>query len=295
MEIGIIGLGKMGLSLANNMSDKGIKVFGYDVNEVNEPNIDLSTTISDLVSKMSKPRIIWLMLPAGKVTNSVLIDLSELLSEGDIVIDGGNSYFIDSIENFKILNAKKIEFLDCGTSGGVVGALEGPCLMIGGDRATYNKVEKIFEIVAENGSFGYTGEIGSGHYAKMVHNGIEYAMMQAIAEGFNLMNRSEYNFDLAEVSKIWKSASIISGYLMDITHDVLIDADNYIDLSQRIDSSGEGKWTVMEGLRLETPLPTISASLNVRYASKESNQISNKLVSAMREKFGGHKTYKEEN
>lgn len=293
MEVGIIGLGKMGFALARNLSSKGVKVHGFDVRSVEDSMINTYDSVNTLIENMDAPRIVWLMLPAKDITNNMILELSEKLTEDDILIDGANAYFMDTINNYKILKNKGINYLDCGTSGGVEGALNGPCLMIGGDREVYCRVEELFKLAAENGSYGYTGLVGSGHYSKMIHNGIEYAMMQAIAEGLNLLDRSDYDYNLKEVTRIWSEASIISGYLMDVTHELLKNEDRIRSLSQRIDSSGSGKWTAMEALRLETPIPTISASLNVRYASVD-NQISNKLVSGMRNAFGGHKVYEEE-
>lgn len=289
MEIGMIGLGKMGRNLAENFVDQGVSISAFDLHVTKDQNITFFDSYESLIANLPKPRIIWLMIPAGTPTNETIKKLTKLVDREDIIIDGGNSYYKDSIGNAALCESAGIHFLDCGTSGGTKGARHGACLMVGGNKEVFQSIEEqVFQKAAIKNGYKYVGSSGAGHYCKMVHNAIEYTMMQGIAEGFSLLDQSEYNFDLEAVAEVWQHGSIISGYLMDITKQILGDEETMRALNNQINSSGEGKWAAMEALRLEVPIPTINASLNVRYSSQQEEAISNRLVSSMRHTFGGH-------
>lgn len=292
--VGVVGLGKMGLNFAFNLSDKGYEVVGYDVEEPEgDLSFNVSSNLEELVIKLQKPRKIILMLPAGEITNNTITVLSDLLDEDDIVVDAGNSYYKDSLRNYEKLQSKHIHFLDCGTSGGVEGARFGACLMIGGDKKPFNQVEDIFKALSVKDGYQYTGQPGTGHFTKMVHNGIEYGMMQSIAEGLNIIHRSDFDIDLKDVTGVWDNGSIIASYLMKITNEIFIEESDLSAIHKRIDSSGEGKWTLMEALDLGVATPTISAAMNVRNISSDDHSINNQIVASMRNKFGGHYIHKE--
>ena len=293
MDIGIIGLGKMGSNIARNLSEKGFNVIGYDRHAEHE-DIVQSSTLEHLVSQLSLPRKLWVMVPAGKPTQRVVEELLELLEPGDIIVDAGNSHFEDSVSNYDLCKSKGISFLDCGTSGGTEGALLGACFMVGGDIESFNTLKPYFESASTENGYSYVGPSGSGHYLKMIHNGIEYGMMQSIAEGFNILESSKYDFNYADVSKVWSHGSIISGYLMSTMMSIFEKDINLESLSRIVDSSGEGKWTLMEALKLGVATPVISASMNVRNQSSDKNDIQNQLLSLMRNEFGGHKLRRKE-
>jgi 6-phosphogluconate dehydrogenase len=293
MQLGLIGLGKMGYNLALNLRDHGHSVVVNDVNstQVDELAAEGCTpayTLAELCEKLPPRRVIWLMVPAGKITESVIGLLKGLLAPGDIVIDGGNSHFRASQANYAELKEIGVHFMDCGTSGGMDGARHGACTMIGGDPEAYEVVKDVLrDICVPDGSL-YTGAPGSGHFTKMVHNGIEYGMMQAMAEGFEVLDKSEYKIDFPAVAKLWNNGSVIRGWLMELMHDAFA-KDPHLDAIKGVmHSSGEGKWTLETALDLGVPTPVIALSLLMRYRSLQEDTFSGKVVAALRNEFGGH-------
>lgn len=251
MKIGLLGM--MGANLAMNFKGHQHEVIGYDLSEaacesIAEKGIQVAKDMDDLIAKLDKPRVLWLMLPCGGPTDSTIDALSEKLAADDIVIDGGNSRYTDSMQHAKICANKQIRFLDCGTSGGVSGARNGACLMVGGDKSAFDVVKDALADVAVDQGMTYTGKAGSGHFMKMVHNGIEYGMMQAIGEGFQLMKESGFDYDLVEVAKNWNHGSVIRGWLMEIVQSQLEKDPDLADVVGEVDASGEAKWTVETAL-----------------------------------------------
>lgn len=293
MEIGLIGLGKMGFNLALNMNSHKHKVVAYDLNEqakkaIGEKGIATESSIEGLVKKLPDQKIIWLMIPAGKPVDDTLQQLKGFLKAGDIVIDGGNSFFKDSIRRGKELAELKINYLDCGTSGGMEGALHGVCVMIGGDAKAFKTCESLFKDIAVDDGYLYCGESGSGHFVKMVHNGVEYGMMQAIAEGFEVMNKSEFNLNLEAVAKVWNHGSVVRSWLMELIENALRKDPGLESIKGVMHSSGEGKWTLDTALEKQIATPVIALSLLMRYRSQEQDTFSGKVVAALRNEFGGH-------
>jgi 6-phosphogluconate dehydrogenase len=295
-KVGLIGLGRMGYNLALNMIDHEIEVYAYDkvVNEEikNNKSIKLFADIKSLVKALAKPRIIWLMVPAGDITDNVINEVSGYLEKDDIIIDGGNSNYNDTLRRYQTLKEKQLNFIDCGTSGGTDGARHGASLMVGGDESIVKKIEWLFTSLATKDGYAYLGKAGSGHFVKMVHNGIEYGMMQAIGEGFELLEKSDFNLDYKEVSKVWAHGSIIEGLLMDTAYSAFKKDDKLTSIIGRVDDSGEGQWTIEAALKYKASIPVIANSLFARYKSRDEDHFSEKIVAAMRNEFGGHKVYK---
>ncbi len=298
MKIGLLGM--MGANLAMNFKGHQHEVIGYDLSEaacesIAEKGIQVAKDMDDLIAKLDKPRVFWLMLPCGGPTDSTIDALSEKLAADDIVIDGGNSRYTDSMQHAKICANKQIRFLDCGTSGGVSGARNGACLMVGGDKSAFDVVKDALADVAVDQGMTYTGKAGSGHFMKMVHNGIEYGMMQAIGEGFQLMKESGFDYDLVEVAKNWNHGLVIRGWLMEIVQSQLEKDPDLADVVGEVDASGEAKWTVETALEKNISMPVTALSLMVRSASKDQEKFSSKMVAVMRNGFGGHNVKKKEN
>lgn len=297
MNIGLIGLGKMGYHLALNMKNKGINVIAYDVSKTALSQMALEgvktvDSYESLIKVLPQPRIIWLMVPSGAIVEGVINLLSSQLSKGDIVIDGGNSLYLDSIRRYQSLKELGINFVDCGTSGGINGARNGACLMVGGEEKIVKSIENLFIAIAQKDGYAYIGKPGSGHFVKMVHNGIEYGMMQAIGEGFELMNKSDFDIDFQKVAKVWSNGSIIEGLLMKNTQDAFSKDARLTSIEGKVDDSGEGQWMIETALKHKVALPVITQSLFARYKSKDEDQFSEKVVAAIRNEFGGHAVYK---
>lgn len=297
MKIGLIGLGKMGYNLALNMKDKGIDVVAYDISEqarimINNEGIQTVNSYQALTEALPKPRIIWLMVPSGKIVEAVIEEISQLLQKDDVLIDGGNSMYLDSVRRYQAMKEKGINFVDCGTSGGTEGARNGACLMVGGEEKVVKSIEPLFEKVAQKDGYSYMGKPGSGHFVKMVHNGIEYGMMQAIGEGFELMNASDFDLDYHQIAKVWSNGSIIEGLLMRNTTEAFRKDKQLSSILGIVDDSGEGQWMVETALKYKVALPVITQSLYSRYKSKDENKFSEKVVAAIRNEFGGHAVYK---
>lgn len=287
MKIGFIGLGKMGKGLVLQMQEKGIEVLSWN----RSPNeVATESSIPEMIAKMQPgKRIVWLMVPAGEAVDQMLSQIKPLLVSGDLVIDGGNSNYKDDLRRGAELEKLGISYMDVGVSGGPKGAREGACLMIGGDKARFEELMSVWQAVSAPDSYEYFGRIGAGHFAKMVHNGIEYGMMQAIAEGAAVLHASEYNFDLAQVFRLYNHNSVIVSRLVGWTQEALAEDPKLEKISSKIDHTGEAEWTVKAAEELGIEVPIIKESLEVRKRStSESDSFRDKTVSAMRGKFGGH-------
>lgn len=293
MEIGLIGLGKMGLNLALNLADHGHQVVGYDnFAKFEEESFKRVSSIEEMVSSLKAPRTIWLMVPAGEITETVIGELLPLLQKGDTLIDGGNSNYKDTLRRAAMLQEQGIYFFDCGTSGGTEGARHGICSMIGGDEEKFKDIEPFFKDISVENGYLYTGKAGSGHFLKMIHNGIEYGMMQAIAEGFDILSKSQFDYNYEEVAGVWDNGSIISSYLMGLTQNAFSKDANLDGIKGIMNSSGEGQWTVETALDLKVPAPVITMSLMMRHRSQEEDTFTGKVVAALRNEFGGHAVIK---
>ena len=296
MKIGIVGLGRMGGNIARRLINSGHDVVGYDVDgkalsQLENTAFTPTQTVAALKQTLESPRIVWISVPAGDQTEEILDTLSHLLEPDDIVVDGGNSYYKDTQRRSLTLSLKNIHLLDAGTSGGILGLENGYSLMVGGDICIFKKVEPIFQALAPSSTSGYgrVGPSGSGHFAKMVHNGIEYGMMQSYAEGFEILKAKEsMSLDLAQISEIWRHGSVIRSWLLDLANAAIAEDGDLYNAKAYADDSGEGRWAVQESVDLEVPTPVITASLQRRFGSRQNNSFSLKLIAALRNKFGGH-------
>ncbi|WP_019394721.1 phosphogluconate dehydrogenase (NAD(+)-dependent, decarboxylating) [Priestia filamentosa] len=293
MEIGIVGLGKMGFNLALNLLDHKHEVAAFDVAKESVQNIEKegakgAYSIEELVSKLPERKVVWIMVPAGEITEGVITELESLLGKDDIIIDGGNANYKESLARSARLAEKGIHFLDVGTSGGTDGARNGACTMVGGNKDAFSYVEEIFKDICVEKGYLYTGESGSGHFLKMVHNGIEYGMMQAMAEGFDVLEKSPYDYDYKEVARVWNNGSVIRSWLMELIENAFSKDPKLEGLKGIMQSSGEGKWTVETALDYQVATPVIALSLMMRYRSLEDDTFSGKVVAALRNEFGGH-------
>ncbi|WP_409178865.1 phosphogluconate dehydrogenase (NAD(+)-dependent, decarboxylating) [Brevibacillus fortis] len=293
MKLAILGLGKMGYNLTLNLLSHQHEVVAYDVDstraeELSHEGAIPAFSVVDAVAKLPTPRVIWLMVPAGEIVDQLVDQLSILLAEGDIVIDGGNSHYKQSLDRYARLKEKGIHFMDAGTSGGMEGARHGACMMIGGDREAFTHIEPMIRDINVANGYLYAGEAGSGHFLKMIHNGIEYGMMQAIGEGFEVLAKSQYNYDFAEVARVWANGSVIRGWLMDLTERAFRKDAKLDEIRGVMHSSGEGKWTLETALDLQAATPVIAMSLMMRYRSLDEDTFHGKVVAALRNEFGGH-------
>jgi 6-phosphogluconate dehydrogenase len=296
MELAMIGLGKMGLNMSTRLVRGGHRVVGYDrtpasLEAASKAGADTAAALEELAAKLKSPRIVWLMIPAGAPTEETVNLLSTILSNGDVVIDGGNSNYKESIRRAALLEAKGIDFVDCGTSGGIWGLAEGYSLMLGGKPEVVEMLRPIFETLApaKDRGWGYVGPHGAGHFVKMVHNGIEYGMMQSYAEGFNIMRaKSEFGLDLAKISEIWRYGSVVRSWLLDLTARALEADPTLDDIEPWVEDSGEGRWTVAEAIDHNVPAPIITLALQMRFVSRDRENFAARLLAAMRNQFGGH-------
>lgn len=299
MKLAMIGLGKMGGNMSARLIRNGISVVGYDNNQsvVNDlaqkENMIPSTSVEDALSKLDEQKIVWLMLPAGEVTEKQIQDLIPLLNDGDIVVDGGNSNYKHSIKMGKMLEEHHIGFMDCGTSGGVWGLENGYCLMVGATEQVAKAVEPALRALAVTPQNGWlhVGPVGSGHFSKMIHNGIEYGMMESLAEGLELLKgKEEFGIDIAKVTELWRHGSVVRSWLLDLTAEALQGDQNMDTIAPFVADSGEGRWTVVESIEQGIPAPVLTLALQVRFRSQERNQkgYGYKLLSIMRNAFGGH-------
>ncbi len=303
MEIGIIGLGKMGGNMARRLLRAGHRVVGYNRSPqvtrdlAAEEGLDPAFSLEEVVSKLGAPRAVWVMVPAGDPTEATVRALADLLSPDDVVIDGGNSNFNDSMRRAAFLSERDIHFLDAGVSGGVWGLKEGYSMMIGGEAAIVERLRPIFETLAPapDRGWGHVGPHGAGHFVKMVHNGIEYGMMEAYAEGFELLRaRHDFGLDLHQVAEIWRYGSVVRSWLLDLTAAALKDDPELSDIRGWVADSGEGRWTVFEAINLDVPAPVITLALFQRFVSRQDESYAAKLLAAMRNQFGGHAVKKAE-
>ena len=293
MQIGMVGLGKMGANMSLRLLRGGHEVVAFDIDPaaVEKTAADGATgasSLSDLVSKLETPRSVWLMLPAGEVTERALSDLSERLAPGDVVIDGGNSRYVDSVRRATDLFKKGIAFVDCGTSGGIWGLEEGFCLMIGADTEEFERLEPVFKTLAPADGYARVGPPGAGHFVKMVHNGIEYGLMQAYAEGFELMRSSDLKLDIEGIAQLWRHGSVVRSWLLDLLASALEEDPELAKLSDFVADSGEGRWTLQEAIDRGVPMPALSAAMFARFTSQQEVSFAGKVLAALRKEFGGH-------
>ena len=302
MKLGMIGLGRMGGNMTERLLNDGHEVVVFDpdtaaVEALGNKGASAASSLAEVVGKLDAPRTVWVMVPSGDFTEQTVNDLIELLDAGDTLIDGGNSNYKESQRRAEAAAQRDIDFLDSGTSGGVWGLANGYCLTVGGSRAAYDRNRSIFKTLAPDDSDGnlYVGPSGSGHYVKMIHNGIEYGLMQAYAEGFELLAAKEdFGLDLAAIAENWTRGSVIRSWLLDLTVDEL-DKDPRLDaLSSYVEDSGEGRWTVDASVELGVPAPVITAALQMRFRSRQSDPLGGKMLAAMRNGFGGHAVKKAE-
>ncbi|MBO0840358.1 MAG: decarboxylating 6-phosphogluconate dehydrogenase [Sciscionella sp.] len=288
MQLGLVGLGKMGFNMRERLRRAGHEVVGYDRNaEVSD-----SSSLADMVGKLSTPKVVWIMVPAGDATRQTVKELSDLLSSGDLVIDGGNSRFTDDKANAELLAHKGIGYVDCGVSGGVWGLANGYGLMCGGDAKHVERAMPIFDALRPEGpreeGFSHAGDVGAGHFAKMVHNGIEYGIMQAYAEGYELLSAVDEVKDVPAVLKAWSRGTVVRSWLLDLLVKALDEDPGLAKITGWVEDSGEGRWTVEEAINHRVPMPVISASLFARFASRQDDSPAMKAVAALRNQFGGH-------
>lgn len=290
MHIGLIGLGKMGFNMRERLRQGGIEVTGLDRN----PEITDVASVDELIAAVPAPRIIWVMVPAGEITDSVIGDLQDKLQAGDLVIDGGNSRFTEDQKHAASLAEKDIHFADCGVSGGVWGLQNGYGLMAGGEEADIERAMPVFDALRPEGdradSFVHVGGVGAGHYAKMVHNGIEYGLMQAYAEGYELLAAKDIVADLPGTFRAWQKGTVVRSWLLDLMVKALDEDPGLASIDDYVEDSGEGRWTVEEAIANAVPAPAITAALFARFSSREDNSPAMKMVSALRQQFGGHAT-----
>lgn len=299
MKLGLIGLGKMGYPLALNMKDHGHEVIAYNRSQekrdaIEKEGVKVVTSIESMITSLERPRTLWLMVPSGDTVDLLIKQLIPLLDEDDLIIDGGNSFYKDTLRRYETLRNDNIGYVDVGTSGGVSGARHGACFMVGGEDRYISRIEQILKDTAVEDGYAHVGAPGSGHYVKMIHNGIEYGMMQAIGEGFEILEHSNLEIDQTKVAKVWAHGSIIEGLLMKMVLNALEKSSGLKEIQGIVDASGEGEWTVREALDLKVYAPVISTALGMRFKSKDDLKYSEKMIAAMRNEFGGHALYKKD-
>jgi len=302
VELGMIGLGRMGGNMAQRLVSGGHRVVTYDrdteaVTTSQGFGGEGASSLEDVISKLAAPRAIWIMVPAGQPTEDTIDDLAKLLGPGDAILDGGNANYKDSMRRGVKLAAQGIDFIDVGTSGGIWGLTEGYSLMVGGDEAAVTRLEPIFHTLAPAPDKGYSrvGPSGAGHFTKMVHNGVEYGLMQAYAEGFELLAaKEEFGFDLPAIAQTWRYGSVVRSWLLDLAADALKEDPNLESLDSYVDDSGEGRWTVEESVELAVPIPVITLALQARFRSRQVQPFGGRLLAALRNQFGGHAVRKSE-
>lgn len=295
MEMGLIGLGRMGGNMAERLVQRGHRVVGCDPSpeaqeRVRKVGVETAGSIAELVASLQQtPRVVWSMVKSGDVTEKVILEIANAMKPGDIIIDGGNSRFSDSRRRCDAMKERGIHFLDAGTSGGIWGLKEGYCLMVGGDAGAFHTVEPLLLALAPENGLLHTGPSGSGHYVKMVHNGIEYALMQSYAEGFEILKASPYpDLDLRAICDLWQHGSVIRSWLLELARDAFTKDPNLDDILGYVEDSGEGRWTVQESIEHAVPAPVIMLSLCLRFRSRQTESFSMKVLAALRNEFGGH-------
>ena len=302
MELGMIGLGKMGANMTERLVKGGHRVVGYDLNpdsiaQVVEVGAEGATSLEDLAERLSDPQVVWIMVPAGVPVDKTVEALLPYLRPGAVIIDGGNSYYRDTLRRAKQCDSLGVAFVDCGTSGGIWGLSEGYSMMVGGDEQVVESLSPIFETLAPaaDQGWGRVGPAGSGHFVKMVHNGIEYGLMQAYAEGLAIMEaKEEFGLDLHQIAEIWRYGSVVRSWLLDLTSEALAENASMEGIAPFVPDSGEGRWTVFEAIDLNVAAPIITTSLFRRISSRDEEEYADRVLSAMRNKFGGHSIKGEE-
>ena len=293
MELGFIGLGKMGMNMVTRLQQGKHRVVAYDrtadlIKQAESVGCVGAASLEDMVSKLKAPRIVWIMVPSGAPTEETVNKVASLLSAGDIIIDGGNTNFHDDVRRAAELKKKNIHYVDAGTSGGIWGLKLGYCLMVGGDKAVIDQLAPIFKTLAPENGWAHMGSAGAGHYVKMVHNGIEYSMMQGYAEGFELMSKSEYKLDLPKIADLWMQGSVVRSWLLELTAGALKQDPKLEGLKGYVQDSGEGRWTILDAIDKDVPVPTLTAALFTRFRSRQTESFAEKMLAAMRNAFGGH-------
>lgn len=293
MKIGFIGLGKMGAFMVERLLNHGNTIVAYNrspgkTKEIEAKGAVASFSIEELIDKLEQPKVVWLMIPSGNPVEEMIDRLIPLLSRGDIIIDGGNSYYKDTVRRFDKLKMQGIEYLDAGTSGGIWGLKLGYCVMVGGEKKVFEYCEPLFKSLAPKDGYKHIGASGSGHYVKMIHNGIEYGMMQAFAEGFELMHKSDYNIDLPGVANLWEQGSVVRSWLLELLVNALKEDKDLKNIADYVEDSGEGRWTVLDGIEKSIPLHVITDSLFARFRSRQEESYGAKILAALRNEFGGH-------
>ena len=296
MDIAMIGLGRMGANMATRLLGGGHRVVAYNRSEgpikaIEGVGADGARTLDEVVEKLEAPRAVWVMLPAGDPTESAVNELADSLSEGDVIIDGGNSYYKDTMRRAEMLKEKGLFYVDAGTSGGIWGITEGYSMMVGGEDEVVERLRPIFETLAPGADlgWGHVGPSGAGHFVKMIHNGIEYGLMQAYAEGFEIIKaKEEFGLELHQIAEIWRYGSVVRSWLLDLTAEALKDDPELSGIEGWVADSGEGRWTVFEAIDRDVPAPVITHSLLMRFVSRQEESYSAKLLAAMRNQFGGH-------
>jgi len=293
MRIGFVGLGRMGANMVRRLVRDGHEVVAYNrtperTREIIGEGADGAFSLEELVAKLPAPRAVWVMVPAGDATEAMIAELMELLAPGDTIIDGGNTNFHDDVRRHATVAARGLKYVDAGTSGGVWGLQVGYCMMVGGDRDAVEPLEPVFRTLAPPDGYAHVGGPGAGHYVKMVHNGIEYGLMQAYAEGFEIMHASDYDLDLARISGIWRNGSVVRSWLLDLLHDALSKNPDFSGIKDWVADSGEGRWTVQEAIDRDVPAPVITLALQARFRSRQDASYAAKVLAALRNEFGGH-------
>ncbi len=293
MELGFVGLGKMGMNMVTRLQRDKHRVVVYDrtadlVKQADGVGCVGATSLADLVSKLTVPKAVWIMVPSGQPTEDTVQAVAALLKPGDTIIDGGNTKFHDDVRRAADLKAKGIHYVDAGTSGGVWGLKIGYCLMVGGDKEPVKRLEPIFKTLAPENGWAHMGGHGAGHYVKMVHNGIEYSMMQGYAEGFELMAKSNYNLDLAKIADLWMHGSVVRSWLLELAADALAQDPRLEQLKGYVQDSGEGRWMVLDAIEKDVAVPTLTAALFTRFRSRQQDTFAEKMLAALRNAFGGH-------
>ena len=293
MEIGFVGLGKMGLNMVTRLQRAGHQVTAYDRSVDALANATAAgcigaASLADLVQRLKGPRAVWIMVPSGPPTEETVQAVTALLAPGDVIIDGGNTRFHDDVRRSKELAAKKLQYIDAGTSGGIWGLKNGYCLMVGGNKEAVDRLAPIFEALAPPNGWAHVGAAGAGHYVKMVHNGIEYSLMQGYVEGFELMSKSEYRLDLSLIADLWLQGSVVRSWLLELAASALKEDPRLERLKGYVQDSGEGRWMVADAIDKDVPVPTLTAALFTRFRSRQTESFAEKMLAALRNAFGGH-------
>ncbi len=284
MQLGMVGLGRMGGNMAKRLRGGGHEVIGY----THDPAVSDVSSLSELVGRLTAPRTVWVMVPSGAPTEETIRELTGLLDKGDLIVDGGNSNFRDSMRRGAELEKQGLLFVDAGTSGGIWGLEIGYCLMVGGSKEAFRRIQPALETLAPKDGYAHVGPVGAGHFTKMVHNGIEYAMLQAYAEGFEILDASQFDLDMHQLAALWNHGSVVRSWLLELAESAFAKDPGLSKVSGYVEDSGEGRWTVFEAINENVPAPAIAASLFARFASRQDDSFAMRMIAALRNEFGGH-------